>query len=342
MKKSKISVLVCGLAMMLVMYNCKKEDTFPTEPDKDLVNKIKDIKVSTITADAPAAVTTTAATAEASAKATAVNGAMANIASSGTVPASVSTAATEVKAALPAADVATLAAVTTSDIAKISAGGAVPAELKAIMDKVAANPALQAYLPKFNFPTVAGKTISGRVGAVEQIEQVEKVLVDDACTLSAENTYKAAKATLDQGKADNDKIANDAYAAAIAPLAKEETDCKASVPGTFATYRAGIQAQINKGASDLEAAKAVLGDLYPVLDALLSVQAIGAFAGLNQLEAASLKACTETKDTKTTNAKTAQTANLAKSTTTYNTAIAAANTAFVELSKSCHNQGGGQ
>jgi hypothetical protein len=344
MKKSKISLVVYALALTLVMYNCKKDDKFPTEPDKTLVDKIKNITVPTITATAPAAVTTTAATAEASAKATAVNGDMANIAASGTVPASVTAAAAEVKTALPAADIATLAAVTPATVAQISAGGAVPAELKAVMDKVAANPALQAYLPKFTFPTVAGKTVTGRVGAtetVEGVESVEAVQVDDQCTASAEATYAAVKVTLDAAKASNDKIANDAYANAIAPYTTAETTCKSTVVTNFTGYRAAIQAQIDKGVKDLDAAKAVLGDLYPVLDALLSVQAIGAFAGLNDLQAASTKACTAEKEAKLANAKAAQDTDLAKSKSNYDTALAAALAAKTDLLKSCHNQGGG-
>ena len=341
MKKSKISVLLCGLAMMLAMYNCKKEETFPSEPPKDLVDKINAITVATVTIDKPAAVTATAATAEASAKATEVNGDLANIASSGTVPASVSGAATAVNAALPAADVATLAAVTPQTIAAIAAGGAPSAALKTVMDKVATNPALQAYLPKFTLPTVAGKTISGRVGAIENIEQVEKVLVDDACVASAEATYQAAKAKLDASKSTQDAAVAASYATDIAPLAGNEASCKAAIPATFATYRGAIQVQIDKALADLNAAKAVLGDLYPVLQALVNIQAIGAFAGLNQLEAASIAACTATTVAATTNAQATRDANLAKVKAAYDTAIAAAVAAKADLVKSCHNQGGG-
>jgi hypothetical protein len=351
MKNSKFSLLIYVLAMMFVMYNCKKkEEPFPTKPDEKLVDDLNKIVVAPVTIDPPAPVAATAATAEASAKATAVNGDMANIAVSGTVPASVKTAATEVSAALPVNDVATLTAVTPAMISAIAAGGAPSAELKAVMDKVAANAALQAYLPKFTLPTVAGKTINGRMGIVEPesttsqgstIGGVEAVLVDDACLVASEAEFQKAKTKLDGVKTQKDADVAAAYAAVIAPLAAEETACKAGIPATFATYRAAIQVQIAKGNTDLEAAKTVLGDLYPVLVALINIQAIGAYSGLNTLQAASVAACTATTTAKTTNATAARVANLAKVKAAYDAAIAEATAAKAKLLASCHNQGGG-
>ena len=351
MKKSKISVLLCGLAMMLVMYNCKKNETFPTEPDKDLVNAIKDIKVATVTIDPPAPVTTTAATAEASAKATAVNGALDGIAASGVVPASVTAAGAEVSAALPAADIATLAAVTSQTIADIAAGGAPSPALQAIMDKVAASPALQAYLPKFTLPTVGGKTISGRMGLVKEsdkiittdkISGVEAVLVDDACVLSAAATYSTVKASLDAGKKSQDDAVLAAYTLATTPLTTSETTCKTKVTTDFTAYRAAIDTQVKAALEDLAAAKTVLGDLYNVLTALVNIQAIGAYDGLNDLEKASTAACSATTTATVASAATARDANLLKVKNAYDTALAAADAARVKLVESCHNQGGGQ
>lgn len=352
MKKTKFSVIVYALAMMLVMYNCKKKDAFPTEPNKEDIENLNKVEVKPIVVDPPAPVVSTVATAEASAKATAVNGALDGIASSGTVPASVTTAAAEVSAALPKADVAVLAAVTPATIANISAGGTISPELKTIMDKVAANPAVQAYLPKFNLPTVGGKPISGRLAVTEKAETqpevsrvsgVEAVQVEDACLVAAEAEFQKVKAKLDASKTTEDGKVTTAYNAAIALIAPAEASCKAGVPTLFAGYKAGVQGQINDAVADLTAAKGVLGDdLFAILNALVNIQAIGAFTGINALEKASLAACTESARLSTENAQKARDANFAKSKAAYDAAIAEATTAKATVVQSCHNQGGGQ
>ncbi len=186
MKKSRIVNLVVVLALMLAMYNCKKkEEPFPLEPDTEVKKELDAIVVAPVTPTAPAPVTSTPATVTVSAPAAAVAGDMAQL-KSGTVPASVQTAATQVSAVVSPAEVTTLTGVTPATIAAVAAGGALPAELKTIVDKVAANPALAAYLPKLTFPAVNGVTVSGgRSGAIEEVEKTEGVLVEDACVQAA-------------------------------------------------------------------------------------------------------------------------------------------------------------
>ncbi len=344
MKKTKLSVILYVLALMLVMYNCKKkEEPFPTEPSGPGLEELNKVKVDPITPTAPAAVTTTAGTVGASAESAAVNGALSNIATTGVVPATVTAAGAAVTAALPAADVTALAAITPSTIAAVSATGVVPAELKAIMDKVAANPALKAYLPKITLPTVNGVTVNGRIGAIEAVEAIEAVQVEDACLVAAEAKFQEKKTQLDAAKAVEDGKVTTTYSTAVAALAADETSCKASVPAAMTAARAAIQAQIDKAYADLEPIKATLGDqLYTALYALVGIQAIGAFSGLPALEAASINACTATTTAKTTALQAARDADLAKVNTSYTAAIAAATAAKTKLIESCHNQGGGQ
>jgi hypothetical protein len=343
MKKSKFSVLMYVLALMLVMYNCKKkEEPFPLEPYGPGLEELNAVKVDPVTPTPPAAVTTAPGTVAASPEASAVNDGLADIATTGVVPASVTNAAATVSAALPAADIETLAAVTPTTLAAIAAGGAVPAELQAIMDKVEANPALKAYLPKLTLPTVNGTSISGRIGAVQAIEAVESVQVEDACLLAAEAKFQAKKTELDASKATEEGKITTTYNNAIAPLAADEASCKASIPAFMALLRAGVKDQIDQAYLALDNAKGGLGSLYPVMLGMVNMQAIAAYKYLDSLEAASNKACTETKNAKTTAAQIARDADLAKVTTSYNTAIAAAQAAKGKLAESCHNQGGGQ
>lgn len=333
--------MVYVLALTLVMYNCKKDEPFPTEPDSELVDEINAITVTPITLTQPAAVTTTPSTITASAKATEVAGAMGSL-SSGTVPASVNTAAGEVTAALTPAEVTTLSTVTPATIAAVAAGGALPAELQTVMTKVAADPALAQYLPQFTLPTVNGAPVGGRSGAVEGIEEVEGVLVEDACVQAAAAVYEAVKVKLDAAKAAEDAKVAAAYSAAIAPLAAEQTSCASGIPAKYAALRAAGQAQAAQAMADIDAAQAVIpAALYPVLKALVNIQLLGYLTSLNTLQAADVAACAATLTAKTAAAAAARDADLAASTAAYQTALAAAQAKRIELGESCHNQGGG-
>jgi len=354
MNKRTIYLSVCSLAMTLAMYNCKKKDEpFPTEPPTELVNKINDITVTPITITAPAAVTTTASSITASPEAAAMGTALSSLASSGTVPASLTATGTAVTTAIPAADMATLSAVTPATLAAVKAGGAMPADVKAALDKAAANPAIQAYLPKFTFPTVGGKTINGRVGAVGAatattttaaaagVEAVEAVQIDDACIAASEAAFQTAKTKLDAARDAEIVKVQAAYTAAITPLAAAETTCQASV--NYTAQRASVDTQIAQALANLEAGKAALtaAGLYDAFVTLVNVQALGAYSGINLLESADKAACTAARTARTASAAAARDLDLSKVQAEYTTKIAAANAVKTELLASCHNQGGG-
>ncbi len=340
MKKRSISLIVLALAMSLVMYNCKKGD--PLEPDAGLIEEINKITVDTITLVKPAAVTTTPATVTASAKAAEVSSGLANIASSGTVPATVSTAANDVKAAISPAEVSTLAAVSPATIAAVSAGGALPADLKSIMDKAAANPALKAYLPTFTLPTVNGVAVPGRQGASipETIAQSEGLQVSDECLQKAEEAFNLVKAKLDATRASELAKVEAAYQAAVTPLAAEQAACTAGVPAKYAPLRTAAQAAYDKANSDLDAAQSILGpELYALLKALNSIAFLGNLSTINTLQAAELNACSAKTAAATTAAQAARAANTAAAEAAYQSALSEALEAKNELAESCHNQG---
>jgi len=332
-----------GLALMLVMYNCKKkEEPFPQVPNSELVNEINAIVAAPVTLVQPAAVTTTPATLAPSAKAAEVAGAMSSL-SSGTVPASVQTASTDIKAALSTNELGALTAVSPAMVSAIAAGGALPANLKAIVDKAAANPALQAYLPRITLPTVNGRTVSGRSGAPESIERTEGIEVEDACVLAAKAIFDAAKARLDATKTTKDAEVAAAFSAAIAPLVAEQTSCTSGLPATYNALRAGGQSQAAQALANLDAAQSVIpADLYATLRALINIQLLGFLSSVNTLQAADLKACGEKTTAKTTAATAARDANAAAVKASYEEALAKATAKRGELTQSCHNQGGGR
>jgi hypothetical protein len=350
-KTRSFAMMLCLLVMTLVMYNCKKdEEPLPDKPDQGKVDDLNKIEIAPVTITPPAAVATTEATVEVSAKATEVNGALGGIAASGTVPASVSAAAAEVTAAVPAADMATLSAVTPAQIAAVKAGGAIPADVKAALDKAAANPAIQAYLPKFTLPTVGGETISGRVAApagvaatadvatADAIEAVQEA--SDVCIAAADGVFNTKKSQLDAAKATNDAAATTAYNTAVAAVPAAGA-CTDPLAAKYAAFRGAVDAQVNQAMADVDAAQAVLGDLYPVLKTLINIQALNAYSGLNNLQAADTAACTAANTQRLAAATAARDANLAASQSAYASALDAANVARTALIQSCHNQGGG-
>jgi hypothetical protein len=343
MKKFVMSPWIYGLALTLVMYNCKKKDEpFPTEPDTELVKEINAIQADPVTLVQPAAVTSTPSSLAASAKATAVAGDLGSL-SSGTVPASVQTASTDIKAALSATELNALSSLTPATINAVAAGGALPADLKAIMDKAMANPALKAYLPTMTLPTVNGKSVSGRTGAPESVEKTDGIEVEDACVLAAQAAFDAVKTKLDAAKATKDAEVAAAYSAAIAPLAAEQASCTSGVPATYAAMRTAAQAQATKALADLEGAKSKIpADLYATLQSFINIQLLSFLSSANALQAADLKACSETLTAKTAAAAAARDANSAAVNASYTAAIAKATAKKTELVQSCHNQGGGK
>ncbi|MCF2447060.1 hypothetical protein L0657_24110 [Dyadobacter sp. CY345] len=356
MKKRTIKLAVLSLMMTAMLFNCKKDDepTDPKTPSTETTQALNAITLPAQTLIEPAAVQSTPASIEASAKATEVSGALGNIASTGVVPASVTTAASDVSGALSQDEINTLNSVNAETISAVAGGGELSPALAAILDKVMANPALAAYLPKFNFPTVNGVAVRGakkttstvtasgaRTSGTDAVEKVEGVLVDDACITAANTLFNTAKARLDASKATEDAKVATKYAADIAPIAAAQTACTDGLTATYAGYRTSAQ-QIGADANAaLDAAQGVLGSNYALLKALVSIQVLGTLASINELEAADRQACIAKAAAATTNAQAARDANIAQVNAAYTTALAEATRLQGEAIRSCHNQGGG-
>lgn len=356
MKKRTIKLAVLSLMMTAMLFNCKKDDdkTDPTAPPTEITDALNAVTLPAQTLTEPAAVQSTAASVEASAKATEVSGALGNIGSTGVVPASVTTAASDVNGALSPDEINTLNSVNAQTISAVANGGALSPQLEAVLDKVMANPALAAYLPKFNFPTVNGVAVKGarksaatstasgaRTSGTDAVEKVEAVLVDDACITAANTLFNTAKARLDASKATEDAKVTTKYAADIAPIAAAQTACTDGLTATYAGYRATAQQVGADANAALDAAQGVLGSNYALLKALVSIQVLGTLSSINELEAADRQACIAKAAAATTNAQAARDANAAKVTAAYTTALAEATRLQGEAIRSCHNQGGG-
>lgn len=342
MKKRTLKLAVYSLLMTAMLFNCKDKDKDPDAPDTGIIDDLNKVKLDPITVDAPAAVKTTEANVEASAKATEVNSALDGIAASGTVPASVSSAAANVSGAISASEVSTLNSVSSETVAAVAAGGTLSPELKALVDKAMANPAVAAYLPKFTLPVVEGVTLKGtREAGAEGVEKVEGVQVTDACIEASNAAFDVVKTKLDASKATETAKVDAAYLGWIALITPGQTACTSGLTPKYAAFRTAAQQTAAAAIADLDAAQGVLGNLYPVLKALVNIQLLGVLSSINTLEAADKQACIAKATAATSLADAAKTANLAKVNAAYTTALAEATKLKAEALASCHNQGGG-
>lgn len=340
MKKRSLLLLTYGLALSLSMFNCKKDKETDIEaPPTGVIDDIDKITLPDVTVDPPATVTVVESKIEVSAQSAALASGLSSIGTSGEVPAAITAAAGSVSAALSPAEVATLSAVTPAAIAAVAAGGTLAPEVKAVMDKVAADPALKAYIPVITLPSVGGVSVGARIGAVEQVSLIE---VSDACLKVGQDAFDKKKGELDTKKTTEDAKVTAAYQTVIAPYAAAETTCKTNVGTKYTAIKAGVNTQVTASLGDLEGAKAILGEAtYSILHALVNISGLSAYDAINTLVAADNSACTEIKNKNLAAAEAARVANLAKVTAAYTTALNEATAARNVALAACHNQGSG-
>ncbi|MFD2934165.1 hypothetical protein [Spirosoma flavum] len=339
-----IKLLFYGFCLATVLYNCKTKDVDSLTPFtytfKGLDAKLPDVKTTT-----PAAVSVTAATVTSSTAAAAVTAGVAGITASGQVPASVQQATTNVaKAVSPDKATAISAEFTPGVIATLTSTGKLPASLKAEVDAIATNPALQAYLPVFTLPTVNGKAVGGRVAAPVTIEVVHSIqdAGTDACKAAANAAFATAKAGLDAQRQTQSAPINAAYTQAVSTANGEVAGCQAPIPAKYSASIAAAQSTLGTALAALSSARSILGEeRYALLVVLSYVSFSQIVGGYVTLQTAETNACSLTKDAKITNAQTARDADLSQITSNYNSAVSTLTTALAQAVASCHNQGNG-
>jgi hypothetical protein len=342
MKKRTLKLAVYGLMMTAMLFNCKdKDDKDPETPSGPILQDLEKINLAPITIDAPAAVKSTEASIEASAKATELDDAINGIEASGTVPASVVSAAGDVTGAISQSEINTLNSVSSETIAAVAAGGTLTPELKAILDKAMANSALAAYLPKFTLPTVNDVTITARIGGTEAVDKVDGIQISDACLAAANTAFDVVKTRLDASKVTETAKVDAAYATWIAPIAAGQTACTDGLTPKYAALRTEAQQAYAESVASLDARQGILGNMYPVFKASVSLILVVKLNGINILEGADKKACIAKAEGAKNLADAAKTANTAKVDAAYTTSLAEANRLKAAAIESCHNQGGG-
>ncbi|GAB3041972.1 hypothetical protein [Spirosoma pulveris] len=341
-------LLMAGLLLASVMYNCKTKDVESVTPFTYTFTKFNDIKLPTVTPTAPAAVTVTAATVTPSAAAAAVATGLSSLSATGTVPASVNAAAADVNKVISTTAAAQLSASFTPDVINtFISTGVLPANLKAQLVALSSNPALKAYMSTFTLPTVNGKAVGGRVGNIGGVDVVATVSVanatldDDACKEAAIKAFNTAQDALVAAKASQAAPVEKAYTDAQAAANAEAAPCKAGLPAKYAPLRAAAQESFNAGIATLDANKAVLGGAYDLLKLLYLAALSDANDIFTKLQAAEATACDSVSAAKLVNAKAARDKDINTINSNFNAAVASLTAALNKATAACHNQGNG-
>ncbi|GAB4043941.1 hypothetical protein GCM10028810_08160 [Spirosoma litoris] len=325
------------------MYNCKTKDVDSLTPFT--YKFTNDVKLPDITPTAPAAVSATASSVTPSTAAAALSAGLASMTATGQPSAAVTQATADVaKAVTPEQTTAVTAAFTPTVLSNLTTSGTLPADLKAQVDAIAANPALQAYLPKFTFPSVNGKTVGGRVG-VTPVDVVNTVSAtqDDACEAGATAAFNTAIQGLNTAKTAQTATVTAQYTAAQATITADATSCKSGIPATYSGYKAVALQQLNSGLADLAAIRSIIGEAgYQQILLLYYVAYANAIINLNALQLADSQACDAVAAQRLANAQAARDKDISTINTNYNTAVATATTTRNQTAAACHNQGGGR
>lgn len=339
--------LVCGLSLTTVLYNCKTKEVVTPAPVTYTFPGLDGVKLPDLKQTAPAAVSVTAATFTPSTQTDAVNGGLSDIASTGKVPAVVQQAGTDMGKAVSDDKARALVADFTADvIANLAKTGKLPASMQADVAAIAANPAVQAYMPTYTLPMVNGKPVGARSGAnshalVKPLNAVTDGSTD-ACKKAANDAFAGLVTSLDLTRQAQTATVNATYSAAEAAALADVTGCQNGVASKYTPLIAGATTYLNTTLARLTAARSVLGEqLYNLLVVLTYVaysQTMNAFA---TLQAAESNTCTAVKDAKVAAAKAARDADLNTITTNYNTTLTAATAARDKAVANCHNQGNG-
>lgn len=343
-------MLLCLLVMTLVMYNCgKKDEPLPDKPDQGKVDDLNKIEIEPVNVVDPAPVVVTDGSLETSALTTELLSALGGIEEGGVIPAAVTNASAAVAAALSEADLTALGLLDDAMFETIKNGGAIPAAVQAVIDKAAAHPALQAYMPKLTLPTVDGVTITGRRAATTDIatdahagDAIEAIQeASDACIEEANRLFNEKQRSLNETKALNDAKATSAYNKVISEL-PSTAPCLANVDAMVAQRNRVTEANRAASYASLDKVRAAMGEaMYKTLISLIDFTTAKTYQETINFERAERAKCATENDKKKENAATARDTNLANSQAAFDKALAAANVAKTAMIQSCHNQGGG-
>lgn len=344
--QSTIKLLVFGLLLATVLYNCKTKDVDSLTPFTYTFPGITE-KLPDVTPTAPAAVSATASSVNNSTAAAAVSTGLASISATGQVPPTVTQAANDVAKVVSPEQASTLVAAFTPDVVNsLTATGTLPANLKAEAAAIANNPAVAAYMPTFTLPTVDGKPVGGRIGAagpvIDAVSVVYSTLDDDACKAAANKAFNEAVASLNATKTTQTAAITAEYTRLQTTIQADATACKSGISATYAGYRVLVTQQINQALAAVNAAKSFLpAASYNLLIVLIYAELVRYLDILTSGQLADSAACDAVAAKKLANAQAARDKDLSKINDNYNKAVENLTKARDKAVAACHNQGNG-
>lgn len=187
MKNRNVFLFLCGLALTLTMYNCQRVDEpLPTGPNADLLKGFTAIKMAPVDLVKPEAVVSTpSALLPATTNLDFRNGL---IGSNGQLPAEFKKATDALSSSLSADDMDLLSKQNPSVVSSMLGGGALPENLKKVVERAESSAALSAYLTKAVLPTVKD------IKPVAEVEIKEETTASNARTAASSNCKAQAQA----------------------------------------------------------------------------------------------------------------------------------------------------
>ncbi|WP_273212104.1 hypothetical protein [Runella zeae] len=342
MKKRMLSFMVYGLALTLVMYNCSKGD--PLGPNEKIMDGLKKIEMEKVEIEKSEPAKSTPGSFEASAKVAEIEKLVAQITPSGAIPANLKTSIEELSSVLNTTEVAALSGISPQTLAAMEAGAEAPANIRAILEKVANDPRLKAYMNNVVLPTLDESPLVDKTKGL-QIPKNARVTSDplSQCLNVVENQYNATVTTLQSNRTTQLAQVEATYQQTLTNNAATETSCISTATARYQPLRAAAQVSKAAAAAALEAAKSSLPlATYTTLKAMLNLGTVVFITQLNNFENTDKKVCTQTKLVNNNNALTARNNSNAAVELAYQNALAQANAAkaaAIALCEEQHDQG---
>ncbi|GHB63020.1 hypothetical protein [Persicitalea jodogahamensis] len=334
MKKRNLIPLVYGLALTLVLFNCQRlDEPLSTTPNADLLKGFTAIKMPNADLVTPQAVVTTPSALLPAAVSLDFKNGMTG--ANGKLPAEFQKAVDALNSSLSADEMKLFSEVNPEVVKNLMAGGALPDNMKRVVERAESSPALSIYLTKPVLPTV--QEIKPVVEKEVKEDATARTAANTSCKKQAQDAYQATLAQLREQRSQQLAAALLANQQAVAAANAAAAACKSSV--SFATERAAAQQRLNQAIATIQSSNypSYLKNLYIVL---ATVQYYAELNQINQLEAQARVNCDRVKIAAIVAASSALNANRNAIQDNFDAAVAAAAAQIPIFIANCEYQQG--
>ncbi len=337
MKNRNVFLFLCGLALTLTMYNCQRVDEpLPIGPNADLLKDFNAIRMAPINLVAPEAVVSTPSALLPAPVMLDFQSQLAG--SNGQLPAEFRKATDALTSTFSADQINLLAATNTATVNNLFANGALPENMKTIVERAESSAALSTYLAKAVLSTVQEVKPAADVQAKpdETFDKNARTAAK-SCKAQAQEAYQQAVENLREQRRQQFEAAQAQKQADITAANAAFAACKANT--SSGASRADAQARANQEIATINASN------YPrsiknLLIALVNIQLIQEMNAINQMDASDNKSCEQARVAAIFAANSALTANRANIQDNYEAQVEAAKDARAAFIANCEYQQG--